>query len=101
MLSAAFRPMSKSTYMRRLRFKYGISARELSDIAGVSPQYIIGLELGEYAGRYDYRRRGEPMIRNAFEGAAANRMAQAQRLSEDLAKYSERLLDFVEDNYEL
>ena len=93
--------MNKSTYMRRLRYKYGISAKELSDIVGVSPQYIIGLELGEYSGRYNFRRRGEPMVQKAFESAAANRAEQARLLSEDLAKYSGRLLDYVEDSNEI
>jgi len=91
----------KISVMRRLRAQYGVSAKELSDIAGVSPQYIISLELGDYRGRYDYRRRGEPMMLEAFERAAANRMEQARRLSEDIDKYRDRLLEFMEDSDEL
>ena len=87
--------------MRLIRLKYGIPARELAEAAGVSPQYITGLELGDYTGRYNYRRRGEPMIQKAFERAAANRAEQARRLSEDIARHRGRLLDFMEGDYEL
>ena len=72
--------MSKSTNMRRLRHKYGIYTTELSRIAGVSQQFISDLELGKFANMYDYRRRGEPMLQEAFEIAAADRLEQARRL---------------------
>ena len=89
--------MSKASIARRLREKYGISIRELAGAAGVSLQYISDLELGKYAGLYEYRLSGAPLMQKAFEGVAAERAELAHRLSGDLGKYSSRLLDFVED----
>jgi len=93
--------MKKVTVMRSLRDKYGVSARELADAAGVSQQYISDLELGRYRERYDYRKSGEPLVQKAFETVAAARKEQAWQLSEDLANNRHRLLGFVEENNEL
>ena len=93
--------MSKSTYMRRLRHKYAISARELAEIAGVSQQFVSDLELGKYAERYDCTQRGEPLMQKAFECAAANRAEQARQLAGDISMYRHCLLELSEDNDEL
>ena len=93
--------MNRDTVTRVLRHKYGITIRELAEAAGISVQHLNDLELAKYVDVYDYRQSGGPLMQKAFEGVAANRMEQARRLSEDIHKYSNRLLDFWEEDDEL
>jgi len=93
--------MTTITRMRFLRNKYNIPMRELAQAAGVSQQYMSDLELGKYQDRYDYRKGGGPLVQRAFEGVAETRLEQARRLSGDIEGSRGRLLDYMEDGYEL
>ncbi|MCL1835821.1 MAG: helix-turn-helix transcriptional regulator [Oscillospiraceae bacterium] len=93
--------MSRTTVMRCLREKYGITTRELAEAAGVSQQYISDLELGRYIDRYDYRKSGVPLILRAFEIVATIKAQQVCGLLADLTGNRSRLLDYMEENDEL
>jgi len=93
--------MSRATYARALRDKYGIPARELAEAAGVSQQFVSDLELGRYGGRYEYAHTCADMLREAFEKIIEQRAERARRLSEDLASNADRLLELMEDKDEL
>jgi len=93
--------MTQATVARLLRDKYNIPVSELAKAAGVSQQYISGLELGKYQELFDYKKSCGPLMQKAFEGVAASRSEQVRLLTEDIARNSRRLLDFMEENDEL
>jgi transcriptional regulator with XRE-family HTH domain len=75
--------------MRALRHKHGVSLVELARCARVSPQYISGIELGEYPATDNAKR----LAKSAFERLIEYRQEQTSRLAEDFAAFSGRLLD--------
>lgn len=86
--------------MRLLRLEFGISVRELAEAAGVSKQYMSGIELGKYT--YDYSKNSERLIQKAFERVIEQRAEQARRLSEAYTENRHRLLELVtEEQHEL
>jgi hypothetical protein len=78
-----------TTIMRTLRHKHGISLVDLARCARVSPQYISGIELGEFPATDNAKR----LAKSAFERLIEYRQEQTSRLAEDLAVFSGRLLD--------
>lgn len=73
---------------RRLRAKYGITLRELSQAAGVSFQHISRIELEE-----SYHTAGEEcLLQKAFLAVATKRHEEADRLKADVAAGVGRLL---------
>jgi transcriptional regulator with XRE-family HTH domain len=75
--------------MRYLRQKHGVSLAELSRCAGVSPQYLSSIELGEYPATDN----AKWLARSAFERLIERRRERAPQLAEDFVLLKERLLD--------
>ncbi|MDR1330097.1 MAG: helix-turn-helix domain-containing protein [Oscillospiraceae bacterium] len=82
-----------TTIMRALRHKHGVSLAELARCAGVSAQYISGIELGAYPATEHMRN----ISRSAFERLIRSNREHIEALADDLAIYRESLLDPMED----
>jgi len=83
--------MEVISVMRSLRLEYGIRLKQLAAHAGVSTQYLSGLELGRYyAGEQTI-----DLVRLAFEKVVDDEAQRAFRLSEAFYLDQHRLLDFI------
>jgi transcriptional regulator with XRE-family HTH domain len=82
-----------TTIMRALRHKHGVSLAELARCAGVSAQYISGIELGAYPATAHMHN----ISRSAFERLIKSNRERTEALAVDLEIYRERLLDPAED----
>jgi transcriptional regulator with XRE-family HTH domain len=85
----AWRNSMTTTIMRYLRQKHGVSLAELARCAGVSPQYMSSIELGEYPATDNAKH----LAISAFERFIERRRECASQLAEDFAALRERLLD--------
>jgi transcriptional regulator with XRE-family HTH domain len=85
--------MDKISAMRALRLEYGVSLPELARAARVSPQYLSGLELGEFTATDNAKK----LAQLAFDRTLEARTAQNYGLLRVYSENRERLLDFVED----
>jgi transcriptional regulator with XRE-family HTH domain len=83
--------------MRALRHKHGVSLAELARCAGVSAQYISGIELGVYPATEHMR----DISRSAFERLIRSNRERTEALAVDFAAFGDRLLDPAEDENEL
>jgi transcriptional regulator with XRE-family HTH domain len=86
-----------TTVMRVLRQKHGVSLAELARCARVSPQYISGIELGEYPATDN----AKWLAKSAFERLIELRQEQTSQLAEDFAEVRECLLDSVDVTHSL
>jgi predicted transcriptional regulator len=82
----------KTTIMRFLRHKHGVSLAELSRCAGVSPQYLSGIELGEYPATDNAAK----LARMAFDRLIEHHCDGTRSLTDDYAMYRDKLLDHIE-----
>ena len=77
--------------LRSLRLEYGILLRQLAAHAGVSTQYLSGLELGRsHAGE-----QAKELVRLAFEKVVEDEVQRALWLSAACLLNKNRLLEFI------
>jgi transcriptional regulator with XRE-family HTH domain len=77
--------------MRSLRLKYNIRLKLLAAYAGVSTQYLSGLELGRnYAGEH-----AKNVVRLAFKKVVEDEVQRALWLSAAYSLNKNRLLEFI------
>jgi transcriptional regulator with XRE-family HTH domain len=85
--------MSKISNMRLLRLQYSIALTELANAAGVSKQYLSGLELGEYAATENAIK----LVQLAFERLIKTRAVRTRALKTAYSGSREQILEFAED----
>ena len=90
-------PMYPTRWMRFLRLKHHVTHRELAEVAQVSRQRIIEIELGtDYTTEYQRQ-----LVAKAFRSVIKKRGLDGCSLEKDFEKLESRLLEYAKDGEEL
>jgi len=84
----------RTSVMRKLRLKHGVSLAELARAANRSSQYISSVELGEWVATDSTK----ALMAAAFERVIRARNDATAELAKDYAEKRDRLLDFIEES---